>query len=40
MANELTEVEIQRCREAFRQFDKDNNGSIDVWELSLALEGM
>ena len=36
---ELTEQEIHRCKEAFAQFDKDNSGSIDVWELSLALEG-
>ncbi|CEO94236.1 EF-hand domain-containing protein [Plasmodiophora brassicae] len=34
----MTEAEVKRCREAFRMFDKDNSGTIDVWELAQALE--
>ena len=36
----LTQEEIDACREAFLAFDKNRNGSIDVWELRQVLEMM
>lgn len=36
----LNQVEIDECRKAFHTFDKDNSGTIDVWELKAVLEGM
>lgn len=29
-----------RCREAFKAFDVDRSGTIDVWELRQVLEAM
>eukprot|EP00002_Diphylleia_rotans_P002901 TRINITY_DN1189_c0_g1_i6.p1 TRINITY_DN1189_c0_g1~~TRINITY_DN1189_c0_g1_i6.p1 ORF type:complete len:107 (-),score=29.95 TRINITY_DN1189_c0_g1_i6:703-1023(-) len=36
----LTQEEIDKCREAFDAFDKDNSGSIDMWELRGILQAM
>lgn len=36
----LSQEEIDGCRDAFRAFDKDSSGSIDVWELRQVLEAM
>jgi calmodulin len=36
----LNQVEIDECRSAFHSFDKDQSGTIDVWELKAVLEGM
>merc|ERR1719498_824061 len=36
----LNQVEIDECRKAFQMFDKDQSGTIDVWELKSVLEGM
>lgn len=36
----LAQEEIDACREAFLSFDKNRNGSIDVWELRQVLEMM
>jgi EF hand domain-containing protein len=40
MAIRLTSDEIEKCRAAFQRFDKDGSGSIDMWELRSALQGM
>lgn len=36
----LTQEEIDACRHAFLEFDKDRSGTIDVWELRQVLEAM
>jgi calmodulin len=36
----LIQEEIDACRDAFLAFDKNRNGSIDVWELRQVLEAM
>jgi Ca2+-binding EF-hand superfamily protein len=36
----LTQEEIDGCREAFLSFDRDRNGTIDIWELRQVLEAM
>lgn len=36
----LSQDEIDGCREAFLAFDKDQSGTIDVWELRQVLEAM
>lgn len=36
---QLTQEEIDSCRDAFLQYDKDRSGSIDQWELKEVLEG-
>lgn len=36
----LAQDEIDACREAFLAFDKNTNGTIDVWELRKVLEAM
>lgn len=38
--DQLTADEIKTCKQAFKTFDSDSNGSIDKWELRLALETM
>jgi len=40
MVLNLTQEEIDACREAFLAFDKDKSGAIDVWELRQVLEAM
>ena len=35
----LTEKEIEKSREAFSAFDRDNSGAIDKDELRKVLEG-
>jgi Ca2+-binding EF-hand superfamily protein len=40
MAFRLSGEEIERCKEAFLKYDKDNSGSIDVWELRDILRSM
>ena len=39
MPTQLTQEEIDSCRDAFLQYDKDRSGSIDQWELKEVLEG-
>jgi calmodulin len=36
----LTQEEIDSCRDAFLQYDKDRSGTIDQWELKAVLEAM
>mmetsp|Transcript_1951 Transcript_1951/g.1749 ORF Transcript_1951/g.1749 Transcript_1951/m.1749 type:complete len:149 (-) Transcript_1951:96-542(-) len=36
----LSQEEIDGCNEAFKAFDTDGSGSIDVWELRQVLEAM
>lgn len=36
----LTAEEIKQCKVFFKTFDRDANGSVDVWELRLALEAL
>ena len=36
----LTNDEIESCRTAFAEFDKDNSGAIDRYELKATLESM
>ena len=36
----LTSEEIDQCRETFTEYDEDQSGSIDVWELKNVLEAM
>ncbi|EKX38760.1 hypothetical protein GUITHDRAFT_76890 [Guillardia theta CCMP2712] len=36
----LTEDELAKCREAFSQFDADNSGTIEPWELKKTLMAM
>ena len=36
----ISQDEIDACREAFLAFDKDRSGTIDVWELRQVLEGI
>ena len=38
MPTQLTQEEIDSCRDAFLQYDKDRSGSIDQWELKEVLE--
>eukprot|EP00501_MAST-03F_sp_TOSAG23-6_P002027 GSMAST32.ASY1.ANO1.2115.1 assembled CDS len=38
--NKLTQEEIDSCRDAFLQYDKDRSGTIDQWELKAVLEAM
>lgn len=40
MPSQLTQEEIDSCRDAFLQYDKDRSGSIDQWELKEVLEAM
>eukprot|EP00938_MAST-03A_sp_MAST-3A-sp1_P000652 g652.t1 len=40
MPTQLTQEEIDSCRDAFLQYDKDRSGSIDQWELKEVLEAM
>ena len=39
MPTQLTQEEIDSCRDAFLQYDKDRSGTIDQWELKEVLEG-
>jgi Ca2+-binding EF-hand superfamily protein len=39
MPTQLTQEEIDSCRDAFLRYDKDRSGSIDQWELKEVLEG-
>ena len=34
----LSNEEIEACREAFARFDKDSSGAIDMWELRATLQ--
>jgi Ca2+-binding EF-hand superfamily protein len=34
----LSEEQIENCRTVFNQFDKDNSGMIDRFELRLVFE--
>jgi Ca2+-binding EF-hand superfamily protein len=36
----LGQDEIEKCQQAFRQFDKDGNGTIDFFELKAMLQGV
>ena len=36
----LSTSEVDACREAFTQFDKDGSGEIDAWELREILGAM
>jgi len=36
----LTPEEIKQCKVFFKTFDRDGNGSVDSWELRLALEAL
>ena len=38
--SKFTQEEIDSCRDAFMQYDKDRSGSIDQWELKEVLEAM
>eukprot|EP00882_Tetradesmus_deserticola_P005720 GHRQ01006022.1.p2 GENE.GHRQ01006022.1~~GHRQ01006022.1.p2 ORF type:complete len:150 (+),score=69.62 GHRQ01006022.1:306-755(+) len=40
MAVKLTDEELELCRKAFNNFDKDGSGTIDVKELKAALGAM
>ncbi|KAF6263019.1 flagellar outer dynein arm light chain 5 [Scenedesmus sp. NREL 46B-D3] len=40
MAEKLTDEELDLCRKAFNNFDKDGSGTIDVKELKAALGTM
>jgi len=40
MPTQLTQEEIDSCRDAFLQYDKDRSGTIDQWELKEVLEAM
>ena len=37
-AGNLSNEEIENCREAFSKFDKDGSGSISDWELRAMLQ--
>jgi len=39
-ASNLSNEEIDACREAFARFDKDNSGAVDMWELRATLQSM
>ncbi|MGB1599438.1 MAG: hypothetical protein ACPIOQ_42215 [Promethearchaeia archaeon] len=32
----LIQEELQKCREAFEQFDVDKSGTIEPWELKVS----
>jgi len=36
----LSNEEIEACRKAFANFDKDQSGAIDMWELRATLQSM
>merc|ERR1711964_201286 len=36
----LTQVEIEKCKEAFNAFDKDNTGMIRQFELKMILDAL
>merc|ERR1711964_802429 len=36
----LTQVEIEKCKEAFNAFDKDNTGMIKQFELKMILDAL
>eukprot|EP00939_MAST-03C_sp_MAST-3C-sp1_P000180 g180.t1 len=40
MPTQLTQEEIDSCRDAFLKYDKDRSGTIDQWELKEVLEAM
>jgi len=40
MSESLTNEEIEACREAFQQFDRDGSGAIDGFELRATLQSM
>lgn len=40
MTESLTNEEIEACREAFQQFDRDGSGAIDAFELRATLQSM
>jgi len=35
----LTAEELEKCKEAFKQHDKDQSGTIDYFELKAMLAG-
>ena len=35
----LSDEELEKCQIAFKQFDKDGNGTIDFFELKAMLQG-
>eukprot|EP00591_Stephanopyxis_turris_P003691 CAMPEP_0195525224 /NCGR_PEP_ID=MMETSP0794_2-20130614/25550_1 /TAXON_ID=515487 /ORGANISM="Stephanopyxis turris, Strain CCMP 815" /LENGTH=151 /DNA_ID=CAMNT_0040655633 /DNA_START=95 /DNA_END=550 /DNA_ORIENTATION=+ len=37
---ELTQAQIDACRDSFAAYDKDHSGTIDAWELRQVLESM
>ena len=38
MEQQLTNEEIEACRDAFSKFDKDGSGAISDWELRAMLQ--
>lgn len=36
----LSADDIKQCKIFFKTFDRDGNGSVDLWELRLALQAM